>query len=159
MAYPERVFGLFERVELIMKRRGFLGLLGGAAVAGPGMVKQAAGSVGLEAMALPVLPVDYEATEHFGSAISGDPVGGKYDHADWLRGRIGDIVGMSDSARHERIASQQVSMLDPDLASSRSFSLSFKIQVQKRRNFERWQAREHRELLRELADYLNRPLQ
>lgn len=141
-----------------MKRRGFLSLLGGAAVAGPGMVKQAAGSVGLEAMALPGLPMDYGVEAPYSSGRLGGSVSDSYDHGNWLRERISEIVGMSDAERRDRIASQHVSLLDPDLAACRSFSLSFKIQEQRRRNFERYQAREHRSLVRELAEHLKRPL-
>lgn len=136
-----------------MKRRNFLGFLGGAAVAGPSMAKQAAGSLGLEAMALQAIPADYGPEPGYGSMES---VGEEYDHAKWLRERIKEITGISASERRERIAMQTVSVLDPDLAANRSFSLAFKVQEQKRRNFERYLSREHKGLLRELASHLSR---
>lgn len=135
----------------MIKRRGFLGLIGGAAVAGPSMAKQAVASVGLDSMALTALPHDFGPVGGYGSTAA---VGQEYDHARWLKDQIRSITGISEEERRERIASQHVSMLDPDLAANRSFSLSFKVQTQKRRNYERWEAREHRSLTRQLADHI-----
>lgn len=135
-----------------MKRRGFLGLLGGAAVAGPGMVKQAAAS-GIEAMALPGIPMNLADPPDYGGT-SGLMPGDVYDHGKYLREELAKLVGISDEDRREQIASQYISALDPDLAVNRSFSLAYKVQEQKRRNFEAWRARRHRSLTRQLADYL-----
>lgn len=122
------------------------------------MAKQAVSSVGLESMALSSLPADYGPTDSYGGAF---PTSGptEYDHTKWLKDRILDITGISAEERRERIAMQHVSVLDPDLAVSRAFSLSFKVQEQKRRNFERYQEREHRSLKRQLADHLKSKLQ
>lgn len=138
-----------------MKRRGVLGLLLGGAAAGPSMAKQAVASLGIDAMALPAIP----------SLEFDGPIGGygletastgleEYDHGAWLKERIAEIAGISDAEKRERIAEMHVSTLDPDLATNRSFSLAFKVQEQKRRNFERMQRREHSHLLRDLANHL-----
>lgn len=140
-----------------MKRRGFLGLMGGAVVAGPGMAKQAAASVGLESMALPSVPLSFDGPDpgYFGS--TGQSID-EYDHGEYLKKEIARIVGLSAEERRERISMQNISVIDPDLAANRSFSLAFKVQEQKRRNFERSLAREHGSLTRQLAEYLKRQL-
>lgn len=136
-----------------MKRRAFFGLLGGAAVAGPSMAKQAVASVGLHAMPLPMLSPDYGPEPGYSGSIQSS-IGEEYDHVKWLGDQIKSITGISAEERRERIAMQHVSVLDPDLAVNRSFSLSHKVQEQKRRNFDRYQEREHRSLKRQLAEFM-----
>jgi hypothetical protein len=118
------------------------------------MAKQAASSLGIEAMAIQALPVDYGPDPGFATGTRA--TGEEYDYAKWLGERIKEITGMSAEERQERIERQQISVLDPDLAANRSFSLAFKVQEQKRRNVERYLAREHKNLVRELAEYLKR---
>lgn len=143
-----------------MKRRGFLGLMGGAAVAGPSMAKQAVASVGLDAMSLPSMGsiggdkwnANYEPLNPYNSQL---PINQDGDSVhDWLVSSLKSITGMSDQERRERIASQYVTHLDADLAVNRSFSLSFKIQEQRRRNFEAWRKGETSRLQKQLAKYL-----
>lgn len=137
-----------------MKRRGFLGFLGGAAVAGPSMAQHAVAQ-GIEAMALPVLP--FGGPEGYPTGGMGiDASGRPYDHAEWLRDRITQVMGISEEERRDRINGWNVVSLDPDLAVNRSFSLAAKVQMQKRRNFERSIASEHRSLVRELTEHLKR---
>jgi hypothetical protein len=134
-----------------MKRRGFLGFLGGAAVAGPSMAKQAV--AGVEAMALPSLAVD-APTASWGGSLAGIPINGGDNHGDWLKEQIAEVIGITAAERQERIAGMHVSHLDPDLALNRSMALWVKIREQKRRNYERehtWQLRNYR---RQLADWL-----
>lgn len=136
-----------------MKRRGFLGFLGGAVAAGPAMARQAA--VGIESLVIPSIPWEAPLEPLTGSGIqsaSGQP----WDEGAYLKDRIAQLVGMTDAERRERIASTYVTSFDPDLATNRSFSLSAKVSMQKRRNFERQHEREHRGLLREMAEYLKR---
>lgn len=141
-----------------MKRRGFLGLLGGAAVAGPGMVKQAVASapIGIEAMGLGALQPNYMEAP-YGSSI-GLQAAGSYDHAKWLKDRIAEVVGISQEERARRMAQIQPSTLDPDLAVNRSMSLTFKVAEQKRRILQRSLDAEHRSLARDLAEHLKREL-
>lgn len=138
-----------------MRRRGVLGLLGGALASGPSMAKQAIASV--QTMTLPSLPYnDMPINDPFyqGQAIADGP----YDHAKWLRDRIEQITGMSAEDRKDRISQMGINQLDPDLAVNRSMALWAKIAEQKRRNFEISIAREHRSLTRDLAEYLKREI-
>lgn len=141
-------------VVSIMKRRGVLGLLGGAFAAGPAMAKQAIASV--ETMTLPQLPYDLLPIEaQYGQT---NAVSDAYNHGEWIRERIAQITGMTAEDRKDRIAQMGVNQLDPDLAVNRSMALWAKIAEQKRRNFEISIAREHRSLTRDLAEYLKREI-
>lgn len=141
-----------------MKRRAFFGLLGGAAVAGPTMAKQAVAAAGIESMALSSLAVDYGPEDGYVGGPVKSTMGTEYDHAAWLGDQIKAITGISEQERRERIATTHVSILDPDLAVNRSLSLSFKIHEQKRRNFDRYQERGIRGLTQELAEHLKSKL-
>lgn len=135
-----------------MKRRGFLGLMAGAAVTGPSMAKQAVAS-GLEAMALPGIGVEAPIAS-IGSLSR--PVNDGYSHGDWLKERIAEVAGISAEERRQRIAEMQVTHLDPDLAVNRSMALWAKVREQKIRNYERAHSSELRWLKRDLADWLKR---
>jgi len=138
-----------------MRRRGVLGLLGGALAAGPSMAKEAVSSIA--SMQVPGLIESGMAvggSEQSYSAI--ESTGIPYDHIGWLKERLEEIVGLSDSARQERLDSTWVNSLDPDLAVNRSFSLSAKVRMQKVRNFEREIDREKRSLTRQIADYIKK---
>lgn len=117
-----------------MKRRGFLGFLGGAAVAGPGMVKNAAAqtmadlhpsgialssSAGISngpMEAVPMNDITYQA-ERF---------------ARW------NIARLNPEWLSRKRRERWVDGLDPDIASYRSISLGSKIRMQRNRNFETW---------------------
>lgn len=141
-----------------MKRRNFLGLLGGAAVAGPSMAKQAVAS-GLEATQVSGgfgdAAVGTASSKIYGGLSVADGISA-YNHGDWLRERIKELTGISKEDRRERIAGMYVSALDPDLAVNRSFSLSRKVSIQKERDFDRQLEQNKRSLTRELADFLKR---
>lgn len=119
-----------------MKRRGFLGLMGGAAVAGPGMVKQAAAAAvgGLETLAVP------------GAAMLGD-VGYAQSAVPWGvqgtkatldgAGILAKLAGLTADQRRRAKNQMHVSALDPDIASYRSIALHAKIDWQKERQFNR----------------------
>lgn len=135
-----------------MKRRGFLGFMGGALAAGPSMAKQAA--VGIESLALPTIPYPEEAIEGWGG-----PAGlstGEHDHLKWMRDRIAGLTGMSAEERRDRMETMSVTQFDPDIAVNRSMALHAKVREQKRRNFEQSRGRELRHLNRELAEWLKR---
>lgn len=142
-----------------MKRRGFLGLMGGALAAGPSMAKEAV--AGLESLAVPKgLSAGYENTiepvdawQMGNSTISW---GDDKDHGDWLRDRLKELAGITDKDKQERLARMRVYEIDPDLQANRSFSLSAKIHLQKRRDLERELANEKRSISFQLAEWLKR---
>lgn len=111
-----------------MKRRGFLGFMGGAVAAGPGMARQA-------------------AAQTLGSLSTGDFVsigapmyGGAVSDPGYAIHRLGQFKKFLESAealRRRRLGTS-VNILDPDLAQMRSFSLSAKIRMQRERNFQEW---------------------
>lgn len=139
-----------------MKRRGVLGLLGGALAAGPAMAKEAV--AGLESLAVPggMDAMQYVNIGSIGSAVESYPATDAYNHGDWLREQLAEIAGITEAQKRERLANMSVRQLDPDLAVNRSFSLTVKIEMQKRRDLERDLASNRRHYARELADWLKR---
>lgn len=139
-----------------MKRRGFLGFLGGAAVAGPSMAKQAVAS-GLEAMQVsggphPVAPPGaYSIGRSLGENIGyEEPSPMDADH--WAQRQLREFLGMSDEDKKQRRLEQHVHALDPDLVANRSFSLSAKLRIQRDRDFARSMASQEIDLRREIAE-------
>jgi hypothetical protein len=114
-----------------MKRRGFLGFLGGAAVAGPSMAKQAVAAT-LSDMSVVALS---------GGALDqglSQPVGGygsSSSHLEWAASQLAKI-GMRTAEQHAYHALRQpVVTLDPDLAGYRSMALHQKLSIQRDRNY------------------------
>lgn len=106
-------------------RRGFLGFLAGAAVAGPGVVKQTAAAT----------MADLQLNGIAGT-LAFDGIGhvdGGGEH--WAARELAKLVGRSAAqhAFHKRRMS--VHALDPDLVGYRSFSLAAKINIQRERNY------------------------
>lgn len=138
-----------------MKRRGFLGFLGAAAVAGPGMAKAAAAQ-GMEAMSIgPTL-------SSMGIAINapfgGDSIKGlqdEYDPIAWAKRDLARFFGKSAERLLTERLQTNVAYLDPDIAGMRSLSLTTKVRMQRDRNFERAQAGERDWLKMRLHDALN----
>lgn len=123
------------------------------------MAKQAAASVGIEAMALGSVTPNYDMpSDAYGIAQNSLGIHETYDHAQWLRERISEITGMSKEDRARRLAAIQPSALDPDLAVNRSMSLQHKVREQKRRLLERSLEADHFSLKRELANYVKQAL-
>ena len=124
-----------------MRRRGFLSFLGGAAVAGPGMVKTAAAH-GMESLSLGQvaggLTTGY-GLEGPAYATAGMEVSdvSPLDPGHWAQRELADFIGMTAKDLAERRRQTHVSVLDPDLAVMRSLSLSAKIRMQRDRQFER----------------------
>lgn len=143
-----------------MKRRGVLGLLGGALAAGPSMAKEAV--AGLESLAVPkgiatqALAGIRPAADWAMDTESEIGWGDEQDYGEWLRDRLKELAGLTDQDKQERLARMQVYELDADLQANRSFSLSAKIHLQKRRDLERELANEKRSLSRQLAEWLKR---
>jgi hypothetical protein len=128
--------GIADRRKAIeMKRRGFLGFLGGAAVAGPGMVKTAAAS--MSDMHLP--GINALAT---GSGISGgiETAGMPYDDPSHQIERMArwNLARLNPDWIRRKKQERWVDGLDPDLATYRSFSIGAKVRMQRERNFDRW---------------------
>ena len=120
-----------------MKRRSFLGFLGGAAVAGPSMAKQAVAAT-LSDMSVAGLS---------GGLLQqglAQPVGGyasSVGHLEWAATQLAKL-GMRTAEQHAfHVRRQSVSTLDPDLASYRSMALHQKISIQRQRDY--WRSLEH----------------
>lgn len=117
-----------------MKRRNFLGFLGGAAVAAPAMAQSAAQS--LTTAGLPeginTSLLNYAA----GSSYPGNAPSGPDRAADALKALT--RLGMRTQDQHAFYRREvHVGGLDADLATFKSFSLSAKISIQRDRNYER----------------------
>lgn len=139
-----------------MKRRGFLGFLGGAVAAGPAMAKQAA-TVGMEAMSLAGVNAaaagsEIEASFAWATA-PGNPIApiSPLDPKHWIQQELRELVGMTAEERERRRRCTRVHGLDPDLAANRSFSLAAKVRLQRDRNFEREMTGQKEEMTRRLA--------
>jgi hypothetical protein len=116
-----------------MKRRGFFGLLAGAAVAGPGMVKEAA-AASLSDLSLPTSILnslgDLPPQAGFGMASTEGP-------SMWAAGRLAKIIGRTAAQHAYHLKRTGVHALDPDIASYRSIALHRKIRWQQERNYAR----------------------
>jgi len=114
-----------------MRRRGFLGFMGGAAVAGPSALKQAAEDmVGLSrSAALSPGVGGFSALAHDQPGDANALTGLLREHK-----LLGMIRNLTTDQRNELRQRTWVDRLDPDLASYASFSLSAKIAMQRERN-------------------------
>lgn len=114
-----------------MKRRSFFGLAAGAAVAGPSVLRETAAQVltptGLGDLAGLVGGGggQYAINETF-DAKEADPV----THATTM---LRNIVGITAEHRSRLKSGQHIALLDPDIASYRSISMSAKIDWQRER--------------------------
>ena len=113
-----------------MKRRGFLGFLGGAAVAGPSMAKQAVSATRAD---MNLAGVASTTMGLVGSQASGAPYPEPYSD-DWGM-RVAKLAMRSQAEHQERQRNQYISGLDPDLTTYRSFALHTKIAMQKKRDY------------------------
>lgn len=121
-------------------RRGFLGLLAAAPVAGPVMAREAAQKAGIGSVG------SYGAMESArdmcmpSSSSSGDDKG----WAERSVKRVFDQAWLKEKREWFTIH-RNVGALDPDLASSRSFSLSTAVRLQREREYQRFVVREQEE--------------
>lgn len=142
-----------------MKRRGFLGFIGGAAVAGPSMAK-AAVATGVEGLSIgnaagfiggaPDAPY-YGSVQ---SAGSGE-VPPTHPHH-WVQRQLADFMGATSEELQEQRLRTPVHMLDADLAVNRSYSLAAKMRIQRDRDFERNRAAQKRSIMRDIKDAMRR---
>lgn len=126
-----------------MRRRGFLGMLAGGAIAGPGMAKQAAAQA-LSDLSLPGVMS--------GANVGyGVPAGG----GNWAVERMAELVGMTVADHAKRRKELQIMALDPDIAALGSVSLVAKIGIQRIRTYERNLESERSWLEREVARFVS----
>jgi hypothetical protein len=136
-----------------MKRRGFFGLLAGAAVAGPGMVKEAAAAtiadLSVSGLAGGIPLPDWGPESIIGGYASTGP-----DHS-WHIERLAKLAMRSASQHAYHRNRMNVQSLDPDLASYRSFALHQKVRLQRDRNYERSLRFERGELEAQIAGWFD----
>lgn len=140
-----------------MKRRSFFGLLGGAAVAGPGMVERAAAQtmadldVGQYVGVGPVMPpmpamLDMDTTSTGKSGTISELLS--------LQSDMRRLLGKSAERRARERRETYVGSLDPDIAALRSVSLAHKVEMQRRRVYERDEERTRHWLQRRIDDLM-----
>jgi hypothetical protein len=122
-------------------RRRFLRLMAAAPVAAPVVAREAAQKAGIGAVGLGV--------DQFGPAVPGDGQSNASSEREWLLGwckRVFTSEWEEEKRREGR--NWPPSRLDPDLAASRSLSLSAAMRIQQDRNIERRIASEREEASR-----------
>lgn len=107
-----------------MKRRSFLGLLGGAVAAGP----QSLGDLSLERMGI---------TTQLATRSMEEPVGSNAGQQRWAKDRLKEIMGWPDKAVSLRKKTSYLHGLDPDVAALRSVSLTNKVRMSRELQFQR----------------------
>lgn len=118
-----------------MKRRGFLGFIGGAAVAGPSMAKQAV-------TALSDTALGQVSGSGVGSAgLFAQSVGYPAPSPD-IAAQLANLAGRTMAQHREEMAKVYVNVLDPDIAEYRAVRLQGKIRMQREREYWRQLAQE-----------------
>lgn len=135
-----------------MKRRNFLGFMGGAAVAGPSMAK-----AGIESLAVPSL--GNAANQIVGGTIASGIRGPEepHDPLGWAKKDLARLLNKSAAQIMREKQGIQVTMLDPDLAAMRSLSLDTKIRIQRDRLYARSQEQERGWLEQRIKDLMDQP--
>jgi hypothetical protein len=118
-----------------MKRRGFFGVMAGAAVAGPGMAKEAINQISLDSLNLSGGGVLGQTLGTGGYAKQAG-VFGAVDEVSQAQGMVKRLVGMTAAQRAAHKRRFHVGQLDPDIASYRSIALHAKIDWQRERNLD-----------------------
>lgn len=130
-----------------MRRRGFFGLMAGAAAAGPSMVKRVVASTTAD---LRIPGVGLQTI--YDGMSSGGPVGMQTDGGSWAVKEPLKLTTMGAEALAKKRRATGVDMLDPDLAVMRSLSLTAKMSIQRDRNFERQFENEKHWLRRQIEE-------
>ncbi len=117
-------------------RRGFLRLIAAAPVAAPVIAREAAQKAGVGVVGLGV--------GQFATGSAGNPSpSSSHDEREWLTGWCKRVFSADWEAEKRREGKGWMpSRLDPDLASSRSLSLSAALRIQQDRDIERRITRE-----------------
>ena len=139
-----------------MRRRGFLGSVVGAAVAGPSMAKQAIAS-GLEGLSMGQtgLGALASASSYGLNETQQYPVPQEeYDPVAWAKRDLAEFIGRSAADLARERMETGVDRLDPDLACMQSIALQAKLRIQRDRNFERNRQQHQNWLERRLKDAL-----
>jgi catalase (peroxidase I) len=122
-------------------RRGFLRLMAAAPVAAPVVAREAAQKAGLGVVGLGV--------DQFGPGSSGCVPANPSSERDWLMSWCKQVFTAEwEEEKRREGKSWWPSKLDPDLAASRSLSLSAAMRIQQDRNIERRIASEREEASR-----------
>lgn len=116
-----------------MKRRGFLGLLGGAVAAGPAGVADAVTPQALKLRHLGIAGTLARVDEASPSDAG---------RADWAKQRLKKLLGWGSEAREMRRRRYWLEGLEPDVAALRSVALSQKVRISRRIAFERDEAQQ-----------------
>lgn len=117
-----------------MKRRGFLGFIGGAAVAAPSMAKQAVAAT-LGDRALGYVSGGFGGIPSETLSLDGPQ---QPDMAE----QLAKLVGRTMAQHREEIAKVHVHQFDPDIAEYRAVRLQSKIAMQRERDYWRQLERE-----------------
>lgn len=120
-----------------MKRRKFLGFLGGAAVAGPAAAQTAATAAMSDLAIAGNIAYGGLGAPTMGMSIS--PEGGNHS---WAKEQLKRLLGRSAVERSMRKQRHGIYSLDPHYAACRSISLVNKIRLSIEADFERNEARE-----------------
>lgn len=108
-------------------RRGFLRLIAAAPVAAPVIAREAAQKAGVSPLAAGMSEATY-------GVVPPSPSGG----GDWIKDTCKRVFSQEwEETRREQMMTYLPNRLDPDLASSRSLSLSAALLIQRDRNIER----------------------
>lgn len=129
-----------------MKRRSFLGFLGGAAAAGPSMAKGAADIAMSDLRLAGSMYGD-------GSASAGYPITASGSASSWAKESLERFLGKTpDMIAYEK-RGRSVHALEPDVASMRSLSMRAKVSMSRDRQYERATRQEHENLLGHIAGW------
>lgn len=127
-----------------LARRGFLRLIAAAPVAAPVMAREAASRAGVAALGS-------------GYPMCDPAVPSQNSEGDWVTSVAKKVFSKAwEDEQRERVGKWSVSILDPDLASSRSLSLSAAMRLQRERNIERYIANERFDAQRSFFRVFNR---
>lgn len=137
-----------------MQRRSFLKFLGAAPVAAPVVAREAAARAGVSVG----MPVTSALTGASGAVMGGSISASKSWTDEAVRFLSASAAGKRDLARKEDFFRHEFgSRLDPDLASSRSLSLSAAIRIQRERNLDIYTAMIERRMLERYLEATGMP--
>jgi len=124
-----------------MKRRAFLGFLGGVAVAGPQAAKSAA-EMTMADLNLPGIGLLGGSGGYGALASAGDSSVRSYNHVDWAKSSLKMLTGLKTPEIERKKLEYHVHQLDPNIAALRSVALVSKIRVSRDAQFAQSQHRE-----------------